>query len=175
MMARFPNLLRNQRGASLMEFGLIAPVLMSIIIGASQLGILFFANAGLQHAIGEGARVAMVFPRPSVATIQAAIRDSRYGLDPAKMVGDPVVTVVDVPCVDDDAYAEISWRYDVPLNFIFFQTRAIRLQHSRRAFLQPVAAAAGCGGGGGGGGGGGHGWLDVVVVVVAVVFFLFVG
>lgn len=145
-MARLRHLIRNQRGASAVEFALLAPVLFSIIIGAAQMGILFFANAGLQHAVGEGARLAMIFPRPSEQAVQDKVRASRYGLDPDYLVGDPVVTYTEAESGD---YADISWSYKTPLNFIFFETRPVTLNHSRRAYLQDEAAAAPTGGGGG--------------------------
>jgi Flp pilus assembly protein TadG len=151
MMVRLRSIFCNQRGASAVEFALLAPVLFSIIIGAAQMGILFFANAGLQHAIGEGARLAMIFPRPTVADIQEKVRTSRYGMDPDYVVGDPVVTIVDDNGPADD-YADISWSYRAPLNFIFFDTRPVTLNHTRRAYLQGAASAPPAGGGGTGGG-----------------------
>lgn len=140
------SLFRDQRGASALEFALMAPVFFSVLIGAAQMGILFFANTGLQHAVGEGARVAMIFPRPSTETIRQAVKDARYGLDPAYLVGEPVVTIDET---GDPDFAEISWSYNAPLNFIFYQTPAVTLEHKRKVFLQAPAA----GGGGGGGGG----------------------
>ncbi len=53
------NLLRRcQRGAAAIEFALSVPVLVLLIYGIFQVGLLFQANAGMQHALGEGARYA---------------------------------------------------------------------------------------------------------------------
>ncbi len=53
------NLLRRcQRGAAAIEFALVVPILVLFIYGIFQIGLLFQANAGMQHALGEGARYA---------------------------------------------------------------------------------------------------------------------
>ena len=159
---KLPSIRCDQRGASAVEFAMVAPVLFSIIIGAAQMGVLFFANTGLQHAVGEGARVAMIFPRPSDATIKQSVKNAKYGVDPNYLVGEPLITYQ----LDGGVCAaEITWSYNVPLNFIFYETPPVILEHERRVFLQdgatgPVtcdAAATPVGGGGGSGSGGGSG------------------
>jgi Flp pilus assembly protein TadG len=47
---------RNEQGAAAIEFAIAVPVLVSFIYGIFQVGLLFYANAGMQHALGEGAR-----------------------------------------------------------------------------------------------------------------------
>ena len=126
----------EERGATLVEFALLVPVLLGIVIGAAQIGILFFANAGLQHAIGEGSRVAMIWPRPSDAVIREAIRNNTYGLDDDFLVGEPVITPGTSNGCD---IQDISWSYRVPLNFILYETPPVTLTHSRRVFVQPAA------------------------------------
>jgi len=49
-------LLREIRAAAALEFALVAPVLIVMIMGIAQLGLIFFANAGLNNAIAQGAR-----------------------------------------------------------------------------------------------------------------------
>ena len=51
----------NERGAAAVEFALSVPVLVSMIWGIFQLALLFEANAGIQHALGEGARYATLY------------------------------------------------------------------------------------------------------------------
>ena len=49
---------RDERGVTAVEFGLILPALLTLIIGTTQMGKLFFSNADMLHAVGAGARVA---------------------------------------------------------------------------------------------------------------------
>ena len=47
-------------GASAVEFGLGAPVFFAALLGALELGVLFWTNLGLQHAAERAARCASV-------------------------------------------------------------------------------------------------------------------
>jgi Flp pilus assembly pilin Flp len=125
---------RDERGASVIEFALLAPVLVAFIIGISQLGLLFFANAGLGNAVSEGARMATLYPRPTNEQISARVNDRRFGLDPAYVSGPAIVEGVE----DGAPYAEITMTYAAPLNFIFYKVGPIRLSKTRRVYTQPT-------------------------------------
>ena len=49
---------RDNRGVAVIEIAIVLPVLILFIYGIFQIGILYQANAGMQHALGEGARFA---------------------------------------------------------------------------------------------------------------------
>jgi len=127
-------LLRSDRASGAVEFALVVPVLFTFIIGIAQLGMLFFANAGLQSAVAEGARLATIHPRPSNEQIIARITDRRFGLDPAYITAP---TVSDF-AVNNRDYKQISMSYQVPLDFIFFQTSPVTLVANRRVFVYPI-------------------------------------
>ena len=117
----------------MIEFALLAPVLVGFIIGISQLGLLFYANAGLGNAVSEGARLATLFPRPTNEQIAARINERRFGLDPAHVVGPTIVDGSD----NGTPYADITMSYAAPLNFIFYKVGPIRLTRTRRVYTQP--------------------------------------
>jgi hypothetical protein len=50
---------RRQRGGTLVEFALVAPLVILLIMAALELAILFWVNLTLQHAVREGARYAV--------------------------------------------------------------------------------------------------------------------
>ena len=127
-------LLRSDRGIGAVEFALIAPVICTFIIGVAQLGMLFFANAGLQSSVAEGARLATIDPQPSNELIIERITDRRFGLDPAYITA-PTVNDFQVNGRD---FKEISMSYRVPLDFIFFRTSPITLVANRKVFVYPA-------------------------------------
>ena len=131
----FKRLGRNQRGAGAVEFALIAPVLFGFIFAVAQLGILFFANAGLRNAVGEGARLATLYPRPSDAQIIARITEKKFGLDPAYLVGPRIVNGTSA---DGASYADITMSYSAPMNFLMFDMGPIKLTKTRRVYTQPA-------------------------------------
>lgn len=124
----------EERGASALEFALVAPAFISLLVGISQLGIFFLANAGLHNALAEGARYATLYPRPNETQIKAKINASRFGLNPANVTLSPLV----YGTANSSPYADMTMSYRLQLNFIFIDTDPIMLTKSRRVYLPPT-------------------------------------
>lgn len=61
----FQKLRRHDRdGQSLVEFALVLPLLLLLLLGIINLGYMIFMYAQINHAAREGARAAAVLPRP---------------------------------------------------------------------------------------------------------------
>ncbi|HWI87141.1 MAG TPA: TadE family protein [Sphingomonas sp.] len=122
---------RYERGAAAVEFAFALPILVLFLVGIAQLGVVFAANAGLQQAVGEAARLATLYPRPDDAAITARITSARFALK---------TDYLDAPAVTRGVangvpYVDISLTYRPPLNFIFFTGPQISITQSRRAYL----------------------------------------
>ena len=134
---------RDQSGLSAVEFAFIVPALVSFLVGLAQLGTLYLANSGLKSAVGEGARLATIFPRPTNDQIIARITDRRFGLEPAYITAPTVTpaTAAQVTANNGRNFLDIQMSYQVPLNFIFFQISPITLTERRRVFVHAPAVA----------------------------------
>lgn len=130
MMFFIGKLASDQRGASAVEFALAIPILLTLIIGILQLGILFSANAGLRQAVEEGARYATIYPNPSDSAIVTRVTDSKFGLQSAYITG-PTVTHGTSGGV---RYVDVAMSYAAPLNFVLFQTSPVTLNYTRRSY-----------------------------------------
>lgn len=123
---------RDDRGAAAIEMAIALPVLVSMIYGLFQVGLLYQANAGMQHALGEGARVATLYERytannvPSDATIKSQMQAKLFGK------GDGSFTVADP--VTGTGYKDLSITYTKKMNFIFIPGPTITLTRSKRAY-----------------------------------------
>ncbi len=128
---------RDERGNATIEFALFAPTLLLIIFGVIQMGVLFLASAGLNHAVAEGARHATLY-RPGVARstmtteIQNVITARRFGGLRAAGLRTPVLTYGTDAGLD---YVDVSLSYQVQLEFVFMQVPAFTITRTRRAFL----------------------------------------
>ncbi len=131
MMTAFKQLRKNDSGVAAIEFAMIMPVLLVIILGILQLGILFAANAGLQTAVGEAARYATIYPTPSDADIKARASSKRFAIDSSRISDFTVVRGTS----NTVNYVEVSMTYSVPLEFIFFKAPSVSLTEKRRAYL----------------------------------------
>jgi Flp pilus assembly pilin Flp len=127
---------RDERGAAALEFALAAPVLITMVVGLAQLGIMYSANTGVHHAVEEGARLAAIFPTPTDDEIAARVLSTKFMVSGT---AEPVVTRDETAA--GDPYIDISLSYSVPLDFIFFSLDPVTVQHSRRVFRQLAAGA----------------------------------
>ena len=133
---------RDERGVAATEMALALPVLVTMIYGIFQVGLLYQANAGMQHALGEGARLATlcvptsvvvagstrtVCLAPSDSTIKNRMTSKLFGRgDGAFTVNDPV---------PGTGFRDLSVRYTKRMNFIFFPGPTITLNRSKRAYV----------------------------------------
>lgn len=131
MLSLLQSLGRNRRGASAAEFAIVVPVLALLVFSCLQFGILFFANAGLQNAVGEGARMATLWPRRTQAQIASEIDASRFGLIPGNL-SQPQLTYGQNAGQD---FVDITLTYTIDLDFIFFAFEDVELEETRRAYL----------------------------------------
>ncbi|HEX8573605.1 MAG TPA: TadE family protein [Allosphingosinicella sp.] len=133
------SLRRDQKGIGAVEFALIAPAFIAMIVGVSQMGKLFFANADMKNAAAAGARAASVWPIPDDAAILAAVN----GRLAASNASDRAVpTVVRGTDANGNNFIDISMSYTVPLEFVFFDMPPITLTDKRRVFTQVTQANA---------------------------------
>jgi Flp pilus assembly pilin Flp len=130
MKAFVRKLARSKDGAAAVEFILAAPFLILLIVGILQLGIVFLAKAGLEQAVEAGARYATIYPRPNESQIAARVLANGYGMQASGIVG----PTFQYGSAGGSPYVEITMRYRVSPNFIFFELAPIELQHTRRAY-----------------------------------------
>lgn len=125
-----PHCRLDNRGATAAEFALIIPAFL-LLLGAIQVGTLFFAYTGLQNAVADGAREATLHPRRTDQQIRARIAQSRFGLDPAKLA-DPVIARGSNAGQD---FVDVTLVYNTEINVGAFTIPSIRVRQTRRAYL----------------------------------------
>ncbi|MFP5328926.1 MAG: TadE/TadG family type IV pilus assembly protein [Alphaproteobacteria bacterium] len=118
----------DKSGSAAIEFVVAAPVLVSMLWGIFQFAILLQANAGMHHALGEGARLATVWPTPSTTAIQAKITSAKFGLGNGTWAT-PVITTPAAGTM------QIDVSYQQPLDFLFFDGPTVTLAASKTVYL----------------------------------------
>jgi Flp pilus assembly protein TadG len=145
-MSLLTRLRSNERGAAAVEMALALPVLVSMIYGIFQVGLLYQANAGMQHALGEGARYATtcspttvtvvtgtgsytqnVCAPPTDAQIKTRMSTELFGKGDGNFtVQDPVVGT---------GYRDLRVTYVKKMSFLFFNWPTITLNRDKRAYV----------------------------------------
>lgn len=124
----------DEAGSTIVEFALAVPILTFFIYGIFAVGRLYEANAGIQHALGEGARYATLClnptstgcTNPTSAQIKTKISDKLFGLADSSGWYTPTVTT--------DTTAKtvtITVKYEETPDFLFIKGPKITLTRSK--------------------------------------------
>jgi Flp pilus assembly protein TadG len=139
MTCRRIGLRNDERGAAVIEIAIALPVLVTMIYGIFSIGQLFQANAGIQHALGEGARygtlcVAMSpgggCTLPSDTQLATRVNDRLFGTFNGTF--DPVT--VDSSTLSS-GYKTITVTYHQTMSFAFFTGPTIDISKSKRVYI----------------------------------------
>jgi hypothetical protein len=123
------NLRSASKGVATTEFALAVPGLILMIWAMFQIGLLFLANAGMHHALGEAARYATIYPTPTDAQLQSMITSRKFGLGNGTW---------GTPSISSDTTAQtrtIMVTYSHPTDFLFFTGPTVSLTKSRVVYL----------------------------------------
>lgn len=129
----FRKLIRNNRGAAVIETAFALPILILFIWILLQLGLVFRASSGIQHALGEGARAATVWSVAGVdaAAIQDKVEAAVYGIGPGEFT-------VPLPTAGNDCdnqCLDVVVQYTQNTDLLFFPGPTIDIAHSKRVWL----------------------------------------
>ena len=117
----------DENGAAVIEMAFALPILLTFVYGIFQLGVILAANAGMQHALGEGARYATLYPSPTDAQIKTKMESKLFGTKIGQhSVADPTGTT---------NYKDLAVSYKVTPNFLFFKLPEVTVNRTKRVYL----------------------------------------
>lgn len=132
-------LIRDEKGAAIIEMAFALPVLIVMIWMFVQLAQVYRAMAGIQQALGEGARYATLClnpattgcTTPSANDIKTKINDSVYGIGPGTFT-------VDTPASGSSGtsnYYDLKVNYTQPTSLLLFPGPTITVSRSKRVWV----------------------------------------
>ena len=140
------NLRSDERGVATIETAFALPVLIVMIWAFVQLAQVYRAMAGIQQALGEGARYATLCVNPTATgcsapepgtgdtpaagTIKARIADTVYGIGPGTFTVDDPVTGKS----GTSTYYDLKVNYTQPTNLLLVAGPAITVSRSKRVW-----------------------------------------
>lgn len=78
LILRLNRLAADSRGTTIIELAFVLPIMLIFVFGIMQLGMIFEGQAGMSHALGEGARLATLYPSPPDTAIKTMMQDSVF-------------------------------------------------------------------------------------------------
>lgn len=124
-------LVRNERGAAIIEIAVALPTLLILMWSVVQLGLVFRAMSGIQHGLGEGARYATLYPQPTTTAIKAKIADMVYGIGPGSFT-------IDNPLPgskDGGNYLDLKVTYKQDTDLLIIPGPTITVSRSKRVWV----------------------------------------
>jgi Flp pilus assembly protein TadG len=123
---------RNERGAAAIEMAFALPILLVFIYGIFQFGVILQANAGMQHALGEGARYATLYPKPADNLIVSRMSNEVFGMNIGTFATPTVTTPANTVCTNCRLLS-VSFSYTP--DFLFFSGPAISLTRTKQVYV----------------------------------------
>ncbi|MGY1987259.1 TadE/TadG family type IV pilus assembly protein [Blastococcus sp. SYSU DS0669] len=112
-------LLRDDRGASAVEFGLIVPLLVVLVLGIAEFGHAFQVQGTLSAAAREGARAMALQNDQTIA--RAAVLDAATSLNPSITPHQIAITPASCPTTGGSSTnVELTITYPMPFLTGFF-------------------------------------------------------
>jgi hypothetical protein len=126
--------LRDKSGAAAIEFSIVAPVMLLMMFGIWNAGVMLFAQNGIRSAVESGARHATIFPRPTQAQINQRVQAGYYGPHMGTINGPTFVYGVQ----NGTPIVTISMSYTHETALPFLSLPPVTLSHERTAYLAPA-------------------------------------
>ena len=138
-MRKLIQLRSDERGTAIIEMAIALPTLILFLYGIFQVGVAFQAKAGMQHALGEGARLATLCYNPTVANgcsvpsntvIKNKINERVFG---TKVGTYSEPTVTNGPT--GEKYRTLSVSFTMTPNYLFFNGPPITITETKRVYV----------------------------------------
>jgi Flp pilus assembly protein TadG len=107
--------LRKERGATAVEFALIVPLLIMLVIGIAEFGHAFQVQGTLSAAAREGVRLMALQNDPAAA--RAAVRNAASSLNPGITDGQITITPASCPVINGGS-TSVRLTIDYPMPYL---------------------------------------------------------
>lgn len=121
---------RREDGTAAIEMGIALPVLVMFIYAIFQAGLVFQANAGVQHALGEAARSAVVYPAPTDEALATEIVSKSFGTYNGTLAAASIETLGDDDG-DPTGARTITLTYSQPTDLLFIEGPTVDIVKSK--------------------------------------------
>lgn len=130
-MMRKLGLIRDDKGAAVVEMAIAIPILLQLLWIVFQGGLIFRAMSGIQHGLGEGARFATLYPQPNNSQIHNRIADAVYGIGPGSFtIATPVAGTA-----DGANYLDLQVSYTQETNLLIVPGPTITVSRQKRVWV----------------------------------------
>ena len=122
---------RDHGGVATIEMAFALPPLIIMMWMILQAGLVFRAMSGIQHALGEGARYATLYPKPADSAIRTKITNAVYGIGPGTFaIPTPVAGTA-----DGSTYLDLTVTYTQQTDLLLLPGPTVSVSRSKRVWV----------------------------------------
>lgn len=129
---------RDNDGTAVIEMAFGLPVFIAMLWMIIQLGLVFRAMSGIQHALGQGARAATLWPVPDTADVEDVMREAVYGVGPGRFN----ITAPHGGTADGSDYFDLQVTYTQDTDLLILPGPTISVTRSKRVWVAESAEDA---------------------------------
>lgn len=111
----------GERGAAAVEFALVVPLLLILVLGIAEFGRAYNVQTVLSGAAREGVRVMALENNPDEAKARTIEAATGLALTDSQITVEPLATCL-VTTIDPSAVATVTVKYELPFLTKFFGT-----------------------------------------------------
>lgn len=132
-MIAFLGKLREDRvGTTAVEFALVAPILITLMLGVMNFGLYLFFQNSVSTAVDEAARSAIIYPTPSDTEIETNFDEA---LLTAADYGSAAIAITHGTTTSGKGYIDLVATGTYDINLIFLDLGTIPVRVERRSFV----------------------------------------
>jgi Flp pilus assembly pilin Flp len=121
----------DEGGATVVEFAVALPLLVTMMIGTLQFALVLHASGAVRHALGEGIRHAKVYPEATESEVLAVTRSGMQGVN----LGGIEELTFNRGVANNAQYGRVTMRYRLEPVIPFAAVPPILIEESRQAYL----------------------------------------
>lgn len=126
------SLLKDTRGAAVIEFAFALPAIAMVMVGILQMGMVLHASGGMRHALGEGIRYARINPNATDAQVEEHARAALLGIDGN---GIRSLTFDRGTTAGGESFGQIAMRYEIATVIPFVPLPPFELEKTKTTYL----------------------------------------
>jgi Flp pilus assembly protein TadG len=126
-------MLRDIGGATALEFAMVAPVLIVLLIGVFNLGYALYCGAAVRHAVQQSSRALLFDPNITASAFKATVTSKLDGIPVANLT----VAIGSESVTQTQQLKRITWTYDYMVCAPFMPSEELAMGSSLTVPLPP--------------------------------------
>ena len=127
------NIRRDTAGSLGFEFALAMPILVTLMLGILQFAMVLHASGAMRNAMGEGLRLAKVYPTATADEVYDETKDELVGVAHS---GIKSLVFTRGTASNGASYGKLVMKYELKPMLPFAPIPAIKLEETKQVYLQ---------------------------------------